>query len=265
MHGREVDRVPHDAVAQEVADGRGRIETDQFLRFFGRRRDVRRGDDLRQLRRATSRPAAPSRTRRAPAPATIPLSIARRSAASSISSPRAVLMMRMPGLHAREPRVVEQVLASRASTAGAASGSRPPRTARRATAARRRSPAAISREMNGSCATIRMPNARARVRHFLADAAEAGDAERLAAQLGAEEPSSSPTCRPSSPDRRPAPMRASASISAQACSATLMLLAPGALTTRTPRRWRRRRRCCRRRCRRGRRCAAAARRRAGPW
>ena len=30
-------------------------------------------------------------------------------------------------------------------------------------------------------------------------------------------------------------MRASASISAQACSATLMLLAPGALTTRMPR------------------------------
>ena len=49
------------------------------------------------------------------------------------------------------------------------------------------------------------------------------------------ETSSFPIARPSSRDRRPAPMRASASISAQACSATLMLLAPGALTTRMPR------------------------------
>ena len=39
----------HHAVAQEVADGRGGLDADQFLRFFGRRRDVRRGDHLRQL------------------------------------------------------------------------------------------------------------------------------------------------------------------------------------------------------------------------
>ena len=47
-------------------------------------------------------------------------------------------------------------------------------------------PAAISREMNGSCATIFMPNDARALRDFLADAAEAGDAERLAAQLVAE-------------------------------------------------------------------------------
>ena len=46
---RKVHRVPHDAVAQEVAHrGRG-LDADQFLRLFGGRRDVRRGDDLRQL------------------------------------------------------------------------------------------------------------------------------------------------------------------------------------------------------------------------
>ena len=50
MHRREVDGVADDAVAQEVADGGGRVEADQLLRFLGRRGDVRRRDDLRQLR-----------------------------------------------------------------------------------------------------------------------------------------------------------------------------------------------------------------------
>ena len=45
----------------------------------------------------------------------------------------------------------------------------------------------MSCEMNGSWATMRMPNDARALRDFLADAAEAGDAERLAAQLGAEE------------------------------------------------------------------------------
>ena len=71
---------------------------DQFLRLLGRRRDVRRRDDLRQLGERPVGRRLLSRRRRAPAPATMPCSIARRSAASSISSPRAVLMMRMPGL-----------------------------------------------------------------------------------------------------------------------------------------------------------------------
>ena len=39
-----------DAVQQEVADGRRRLDADLFLRFVRRRGDVRRGDDLRQLR-----------------------------------------------------------------------------------------------------------------------------------------------------------------------------------------------------------------------
>ena len=49
MDRRKVHRVAHDAVAQEVADGRRRLDADQFLRLFGRRRDVRRRDHLRQL------------------------------------------------------------------------------------------------------------------------------------------------------------------------------------------------------------------------
>ncbi len=48
-HRRKVDGVPHRAVAQEVADGQGRLEADQFLRFFGRRRDVRSADHLRKF------------------------------------------------------------------------------------------------------------------------------------------------------------------------------------------------------------------------
>ena len=46
---REVHGVADDAVAQEIADGGGGFESDQLLRLFGRRRDVRRRDDLRQL------------------------------------------------------------------------------------------------------------------------------------------------------------------------------------------------------------------------
>ena len=49
LERREVHGVADDAAAQEVADGRGRVGADQLLRLFGRRRDVRRRDDLRQL------------------------------------------------------------------------------------------------------------------------------------------------------------------------------------------------------------------------
>jgi hypothetical protein len=71
-----------------------------------------------------------------------------------------------------------------------------------------------------------MPKARARKRDLLADSAQAGDAERLAAELGAEKLLFLP---PASFMARSAAgtARASASINAQACSATLMLLAPG--------------------------------------
>ena len=47
------------------------------------------------------------------------------------------------------------------------------------------SDAATVSEMNGSCATISMPNARAARGDFLADSSEPAEAERLAAQLRA--------------------------------------------------------------------------------
>ena len=187
MDRREVHGVPHHAVAQEIADGGRRLEADQFLRLFGRRRDVRRRDRPAAVGRATNRPAAPFRTRRAPAPPTMPLSIARRSAASSISSPRAVLMMRMPGLQRANRVVVEQVLRLRRR-----------RQVQRQVVGRRAQ--LVERQQLDAEAVgdllrderivrddAHAERARA-LRHFLADASEAGDAERLAAQLGAEEP-----------------------------------------------------------------------------
>ena len=90
--------------------------------------------------RAPSRPAAPSRTRRARRRRRCPVSIARRSAASSISSPRAVLMMRMPGFMRGEPLVVEQMPGVRRRRQVQRHDSRPWRRDRRATAARRRRP-----------------------------------------------------------------------------------------------------------------------------
>ncbi len=202
---RKVHGVAHDAVAQEVADRGGRVDADELLRFLGRRRDVRRRDHLRQLgerpigRRLLLEDVERRRRRRCRC------SIARRSAASSISSPRAVLIEPNARLAAREARVVEQVPAFPASTAGAASGSRRSRTTSSSDSSSTPRPGAISSEMYGSCATMRMPNARARCATSWPMRPKPGDAERLAAQLGAEKPSSSPTCRPSSRDRRPGP------------------------------------------------------------
>ena len=137
--------------------------------------------------RAPSPSAAPFRTRRGRRRPTMPFSIARgergfvdQLAARGVDEPQARLA-------ACEALVVEQVVRVRPSTAGGASGSRRPRTDRRATAARRRSAAARSAEMNGSWATTRMPNARARCATSWPMRPKPGDAERLAAQLGAEE------------------------------------------------------------------------------
>ena len=88
--------------------------------------------------------------------------------------------------------------------------------------------------MNGSCATTRMPNARARC-------ATSWPMRPRPATPSVLPRSSVPrnfffSHLPSFIARSAAGTdRASASISAQACSATLMLLAPGALTTRMPR------------------------------
>jgi hypothetical protein len=71
-------------------------------------------------------------------------------------------------------------------------------------------------------------------RHLLPDAAEAGEAQHLAADLLAEKLFLSQTpcfIEASAAGRR----RASASICAMASSATLMLLAPGAFITTMPR------------------------------
>ena len=119
-HRREVDRVPDDAVAQVVAHADGDLDADQLLRLAGRRRDVRRRDDLRAAASGASPSAAPSGTRRAPAPPTCPDSIASASAASSISSPRAVLMMRTPFLQRASRVGVRTLLRLRRSPACAA-------------------------------------------------------------------------------------------------------------------------------------------------
>ena len=159
---------------------------------------------------------------------------ARRSAASSISSPRAVLMMPDARLAAREPRVVEQVLRFRRR-----------RQVQRQVVGRRAQlverqqlDAEAGRDLRRDVRIVRDDRAcRTRARAAPLPG-RCGRGRRCRASCRAarcRETASSPTCRPSSRDRRRAPMRASASISAQACSATLMLLAPGALTTRMPR------------------------------
>ena len=104
MDRREVHRVPHDAVAEEIADRGGRIEADQFLRLFGRGRDVRRRDDLRQLGERPVGRRLLLEDVQAGGGDDAAFDRARVSAASSISSPRAVLMMRMPGFTFAKPR-----------------------------------------------------------------------------------------------------------------------------------------------------------------
>ena len=95
-------------------------------------------------------------------------------------------------------------------------------------------PSATSCAMNGSCATTRMPNA-------LARGATSWPMRPNPAMPSVFPRSSVPRNRffshlPCFMARSAAgTARASASISAHACSATLMLLAPGALTTRMPR------------------------------
>ena len=185
--------------------------------------------------RATNRPAAPSRRRRARRRRRCRFRSRARSAASSISSPRAVLMMRMPGLHTREPLVVEQVLRfrRRRQVQRQVVGDRAQLVERQQLDAE---PAAISLRDERIVRDDPHPE---RARAHAPLPGRCGRGRRCRASCRAarcRETASSPTCRPSSPDRRRAPMRASASISAHACSATLMLLAPGALTTRMPRR-----------------------------
>ena len=144
-------------------------------------------------------------------------------------------MMRTPGLAARQALGVEEVprFRRRRQVQGDVVGAS--RTARRASSSSTPSVPATCSEMNGSCATMCMPNERARGADFLADPAEPDDAERLAAQLGRRSASSFPTRRASSRvgGRE---LRAPATASAPApCSATLMLLAPGAFMTTMPR------------------------------
>ena len=109
MNRREVHRVADDAVAQEIAHRRRRFDADQFLRLFGRRGDVRRGDDLRQLgqrpigRRLVfedvePRAADDARFDRAPQRGLVDQLAARRVDQSDAR------------FAAREPRVVEQML-----------------------------------------------------------------------------------------------------------------------------------------------------------
>ena len=110
-------------------------------------------------------------------------------------------------------------------------GARP----RRATSARRRGRAAISSEMNGIVrddVACRTPGRAAR------PPGRCGRARRRRASCRAARcpgTASFPTGRLSSPRRRPARIAPAPASTRTACSATLMLLAPGAFTTRMPR------------------------------
>ena len=233
MNRREVHRIADHAFTEEIADGGRGVDADQLLCFFGRRRDMRRGDDLRQLgeRPIARRLVFEHVKRRAGDDAALDRSAKRRfvdeiaarrvdDADSGLAPCEALVVEQMLGFRRR--RQMQRQVVGRA------------RTARRATAARRRCPSAMSREIYGSCATIRMPKRRAR---WPLPGRCGRDRRCRASCRAARCPGSFFFSHlPSFIARSAAGTdRASASISAQACSATLMLLAPGALTTRMPR------------------------------
>ena len=121
-----------------------------------------------------------------PAAATIPLSIASFSAASSISSPRAVLMIRMPGfIFASRSSLNEVVrLGGRREVKRQEVGGGADLVERQQLDAHAFGEIARDERVVGDDAHAERAGA---LRDFLADAAEPGDAERLASQLGAEE------------------------------------------------------------------------------
>ena len=168
------------------------------------------------------------------APATCPDSIASASAASSISSPRAVLTIRMPRLHlASRVRVEEMPRFGRrrkveADVVGDVAHAV---EAEQLDAERGRDVLGNERVVRddfhaeGAAREPRLPVRFVRARRVRASCREA---RRRSA-------SSCPRRRASSWRRRSGPTRASDSISASACSATLTLLPPGAFITRMPR------------------------------
>ena len=121
---REVDDVRHPAGLLVGADDADRLGGDGFLRLIGRRADVMRAVDARAARHELGRelgrwPTAGSLANTS-SPARMPFSrTAAASAASSTTSPRAVLMKIAPGFNRAEQRGVDDALRGRVRARGA--------------------------------------------------------------------------------------------------------------------------------------------------
>ena len=167
------------------------------------------------------------------APATCPDSMASASATSSISSPRAVLTIRHPALALGEPSPVEKMarFGGRRKMEADVVGRLAHAVEAEELDAERGGDLS---EMNGSCATVSMPNARARAATSCPMRPSPTSPRRLAAKLRAGQLLLVPH---TALHRRVGggTDRASDSISASACSATLTLFPPGAFITRMPR------------------------------
>ena len=186
-HRREVDRVPDQALAQVVANAERDLDADQLLRFGRRCRDVRRRDDLREAGEALigwrlglehverrRRRRGPTRWRRPARP--------RRSARRGRCS-----RCEHPCRHRARLVGVQQVPRFDPGPGRAASENPTAPARRRAPTSGTPAASAARAEMNGSCARISMPNARARSATSRPMRPKPDDAERLSAQLGAGE------------------------------------------------------------------------------
>ena len=215
----EVDGRLDDAALQVVAHLLRDVGAHALLRL------LRRGAEVRQARapsgawRGASPWAAPGRARRGPPPATRPPSSAARSASSSISSPRAALTIRTPGLDLRERVLAEEVLrllGERRVEGEVVGGLRAARRGVRSLTCgllghRRRDERVEGLHLHPEGAAAR--------RDLAADAAEADDPEPLAEQLDARRRTCGPTSRSSSRRRPGRGCAARASIRATASSA----------------------------------------------
>ena len=184
MDGRKVHRVPNDAVAQEIANRRRRLGADQLLRFLGRRRDVRRGDDLRKLReRPVRRRLRFEHVQRGRAHDAACNRAAQRRFVDQLAARGVDEANAGPAL--REPLVVEEMLrlGRRGQVQRQVVGRRAHLLERHQLDAER------GRDLLGDERVVRDdPHAEraGALRDLLSDPPEAGDAERLPAQLAPE-------------------------------------------------------------------------------
>ena len=185
VDGRKIHRVANRAVAQEIAHRRRRLDPNELLRFFGGRGDVRRRDHLRQLRERPvgGRLGLEHVERRGGDDAAVDRAAQRRFvdelAARGVDQPDARLA-------SREPPIVEEMarLGRRRQVQRQIVGRGADLVERQELDAEPR------RDLRRDVRIVRDDAHAERagaLRNLLADAAQAGDAERLAAQLGAEE------------------------------------------------------------------------------